>query len=50
MKDPLRKRFLRDLHDEFGKYLVIFLMMAFSIALCSGFLVAFHVEKLQREL
>ena len=40
MKDPLRKRFLRDLHDEFGKYLVIFLMMAFSIALCSGFLVA----------
>ena len=40
MKDPLRKRFLRDLKDEFGKYFVIFLMMSFSIALCSGFLVA----------
>ena len=40
MKDPLRKRFLRDLKDEFGKYLVLFLMMVFSIGLVSGFLVA----------
>ncbi|MCM1283522.1 MAG: hypothetical protein NC180_00515 [Muribaculaceae bacterium] len=40
MKNPLRKRFLRELKSEFGKYLVIFLLMTGSIALVSGFVVA----------
>ena len=40
VKDPLRKRLLRDLKEEFGKYLVIFILMASSIGFVSGFLVA----------
>ncbi|MBR3265605.1 MAG: ABC transporter permease [Erysipelotrichaceae bacterium] len=40
MKDPLRKRYLRDLKEEFGRYLVIFILMVTSIAFVSGFLVA----------
>ena len=40
MKSPLRKRLLRELKSEFGKYLVVFVMMAITIAFVSGFLVA----------
>lgn len=40
MKNPLRKRLLRELRSEFGKYLVIFLLLAGTISLVSGFLVA----------
>ncbi len=40
VKNPLRKRYLRELKSDFGKYLVIFLLMALSIAEISGFLVA----------
>ena len=40
MKSPLRKRLLRELKSEFGKYLVILIMMAITIAFVSGFLVA----------
>ena len=40
MKNPLSKRLLRELKDDFGKYSVIFLLLVFSIGLISGFLVA----------
>ena len=40
MKNPLRKRLPRELKEEFGKYLVIFLFMVLLISLVSGFLVA----------
>lgn len=40
MKNPLRKRLPRELKDEFGKYLVIFLFMTLTLGLVSGFLVA----------
>ena len=40
MKSPLRKRLLRELKSEFGKYLVVFIVMAITIAFVSGFLVA----------
>ena len=40
MKNPLRKRILRELRDELGKYLVIFLLMTATIGFVSGFLVA----------
>lgn len=40
MKSPLRKRLPRELKSEFGKYLVILIMMAITIAFVSGFLVA----------
>lgn len=40
VKNPLRKRILRELTGEFGKYLVIFLLLSFTIAFVSGFLVA----------
>lgn len=40
MKNPLRKRFIRNLKSEFGKYLVIFIFMGFTVAFISGFLVA----------
>lgn len=40
MKNPLRKRLWRELKTEFGKYLVIFLLMVLSISFVSGFLVA----------
>ena len=39
---PLSKRFPRELKHDFGKYLAIFLLMAVSIALTSGFLLAAH--------
>ena len=40
VKNPLRKRHLRELRSDFGKYLVIFLLLVLSIAEISGFLVA----------
>ena len=40
MKNPLRKRIPRELKEEFGKYLVVFLMMMLTIGFVSGFLVA----------
>ncbi len=39
-KNPLRKRYLRELKGEFSKYLIIFLLMTFSVGLLSGYLVA----------
>ncbi len=40
MKSPLRKRLPRELKGEFGKYLVVFLLMVATIGFVSGFLVA----------
>lgn len=40
MKNPLRKRLLRELREEIGKYLVIFLLLTGSVGFVSGFLVA----------
>ena len=40
MRNPLRKRLLRELKEEAGKYAVIFLLMILSIGFISGFLVA----------
>ncbi len=40
MTNPLRKRLPRDLRSDFGKYLVIFLLMVISIGEVSGFDVA----------
>ena len=40
MKNPLRKRVLRELRDEIGKYLVVFILMVSTIGFVSGFLVA----------
>ena len=39
-RNPLNKRFLRDLRDDLGKYVVIALLMIFTIGFISGFLVA----------
>ena len=38
--NPLRRRFLRELRGEFGKYAVIFVLLVLTIGLISGFLVA----------
>ena len=40
MKNPLNRRFLRELRHDPGKYLVIFLLLTLTIGLVSGFLVA----------
>ena len=40
MKNPLRKRILRELKDEIGKYVVVFFLMVATIGFVSGFLVA----------
>ena len=40
MKNPLRKRLIRELKSEVGKYAVIFLLLAATIGFVSGFLVA----------
>lgn len=42
MKNPLYRRLPRELKDEIGKYLVIFLFMVATIGFVSGFLVADH--------
>ena len=39
-KNPLNNRFVRDLRDDLGKYVVIALLMIFTIGFISGFLVA----------
>ncbi len=40
MKNPLNKRLHRELKSEFGKYLVIFILLLICIGFVSGFLVA----------
>ncbi len=40
VKNPLRKRLLRELKSDFGKYFVIFAFLTLLIAFCSGFFVA----------
>ncbi len=40
MKNPLRKRLLRELRQEAGKYLATFLLLVATIGFVSGFLVA----------
>ncbi len=40
MKNPLNKRFARDLKKEIVKYLAIFLFMSLTIGFISGFLIA----------
>lgn len=40
MRNPLNKRYVRELKAEIGKYLVIFLLMTGTIGFVSGFLVA----------
>ena len=40
MKNPLRKRHLRELRSDAGKYIVIFIILVLSIGFVSGFLVA----------
>lgn len=42
MASPLRKRFPRELKNNLGKYLGIFLLMSVTITLTSGFLLAAH--------
>lgn len=40
MKNPLNKRLPREFRKDFGKYLVIFLLLVITISFVSGFLVA----------
>ncbi len=40
MKNPLNKRFIRELRSEIGKYLVIFILLVGTIGFVSGYLVA----------
>ena len=40
MKNPLRKRLLREVKEDAGKYVVIFILLVLSIGFVSGFLVA----------
>ncbi len=40
MKNPLTHRYLRELKQEFGKYLVILILLVATISFVSGFLVA----------
>ena len=44
MKNPLRKRILRELRDELGKYLVIFLLLTAAAFLGTLFQWAGHVR------
>lgn len=39
MRNPLRKRYAREIKSDFGKYLVIFLFFSILVGLVSGFLV-----------
>ena len=45
MRSPLNKRLFRELRGEFGKYLVIFILMTLTIGMVSGFLVDSDVYK-----
>ena len=40
MKDPIRKRFLRELRDDAGKYIAMFLFLTLTIGFVSGYMVA----------
>lgn len=40
MRNPLRKRIVRELRGDLGKYIAIFLIMVFLIGFVSGFLVS----------
>ena len=40
MKNPLCRRIPKELKDDFGKYIVIFLFMVITTGMVSGFLVA----------
>ena len=40
MRNPLLKRFARELRSDFGKYATIFILLTLSISFVSGFLVA----------
>ena len=40
IKNPLRKRWLRELKGNFGRYFAVFLLLVLSIGFVSGFLVA----------
>lgn len=40
VKNPLRKRYIRELKGDFGKYIVIFLLLVLCIGFVSGFMVA----------
>lgn len=40
MRNPLRKRYIRELRTDFGKYIALFLFLCLTIGFCSGFLVA----------
>ncbi len=40
MKNPLRKRYLRELKEDLGKYIVIFLLLVLTIGAVSGFDIA----------
>ncbi|MGN0614541.1 MAG: ABC transporter permease, partial [Porcipelethomonas sp.] len=40
MKNPLNRRIFREIRDEAGKYIVIFLFMTALIGIVSGFLIA----------
>ena len=40
MRNPLHKRFPRELRNNIGKYLGMFLMMMFAVAFTSGFMMA----------
>ena len=46
MKNPLNKRLPREFRKDFGKYLVIFLLLVITIGFVSGFLVADGRSKL----
>ena len=40
MKNPLNKRFPRELKSDFGKYITIFIFVTLMIGFVSGFLIA----------
>ena len=40
MKNPLRKRYIRELKSEFGKYFVIFTFVVGMVSIISGYLIA----------
>lgn len=40
MKNPLRKRLLREIREDLGKYITLFLFLTVTIGFISGFLVA----------
>lgn len=40
MKNPLNKRITRNIKNELGKYIAIFLFMVISIGFISGYMVA----------